>query len=963
MSQIVVYTLNSYGNLGCFPECVIVDTDDKGQFSINFVKVTPQNKSNFNSLFDEVDEKLLKCCFQLEREYLVSKITDREVRTWDSLMAKYFEEKIKVHKPEFIYIKDYLTGLINTQQNIFFENISDKLLYFPKGKFPFTWKKINIAIEMPEMFYCFEYKQDGFIYKLDLSYKNKSLNIFNGILVSRNTARILVKNCIYEFEKEVDGSKFIPFFKKDFISVPASQSNEYIRKVLLPLIATNRVIPTGFEIQTLTDLTKTVLRIKELNSIKQTSLFDEEIDAATNSAEIVMELIFNYQDFQFWAGLGGSTSRVDLQKDSFTIMQVKRDMEMEKMIVNELSTIGLNLDAKAQKMPYFEGIEWINTHYKQIESAGIEISFVKKENKTNRLFLGERNISIELKETNDWFDIKGKVQFGKFEIPLLQVLNYIKHGKHEMLLPNGEYVQIPQVWFDEYKTLVDLCKIENGNATVSKHYCVLIDKLAQDSKVKLSVKDNMRKFLENNIETNYDLPVHFNGQLRRYQQEGFNWLRLLHEMGLGGCLADDMGLGKTIQTLCLLQWLKENKQGMTLLVVPTSLVYNWQQEAARFTPDLTLHVHVGNLRTKNVEDFGQADIVLTSYAILRRDKQLFTNQKFNYIILDEAQAIKNPQSDIAQVCLSLSAKRFLTLTGTPIENSLTDLWSQVHFFNRNMLGTSGNFTRLCKLPEKQELYRQLLKPFLLRRHKSGVLNDLPEKTIIVQPCEMSEEQYSFYKDIRNSYRDKFLENKDGNNKVNPIILLEGLLRLRQAANHPVLVDSEYNLNSGKFELVTQMLEDVISQGDKVLVFSSFVEHLKLYKNYLEERKIKYCFLDGRTKDRKEQVENFQNNDDYPVFLLSLKAGGVGLNLTRASYVFLLDPWWNPAAEAQAFDRAHRIGQQNKVFVYKFITKKSIEEKILQLQEKKLLLSDTMLENETGGFLKELDVNEVMNLIN
>lgn len=960
MNHSVVYTLNSYGNLGCFPECVIIDTDDIGQFSVNYIKVTVQNKTNFNSLFDNVDEKLLKCCFQLEKELIVSKLSDKEIRTWDKLVSKYFEGSSKIKKTEILYIKDYLTDYFNSYQNIFFENISGKLLYLPNGKFPFTWKKITIAIEMPEMLYCFDSQPDFLNYSLNLTYQNKTLNIRNGVFISRITARILVNSTIYEFDKDVDGSKLIPFFAKDFISVPQLQVNEYIQKVLLPLVSTNRVVPTGFEIQTISEITTAVLRIKELDALKQTSLFDDEA-TKISAKEITLELIFEYQDFLFWAGLGGITTRLDRHEESFTILQVQRDIEMEKMFVDELKVIGLNLDAKVHKMPYIEGVEWINMHYKLIESAGIEIHFEKKENITQRIFVGERSISIELEEGNDWFDIKGKVRFGKYEIPFLQILNYIKHGKKEMLLPNGEYVQIPQTWFDEYKSLVDLCKIENGKATVSKHYCVLIDELAQASKVKFSAKENMRRLLENKIETNYDLPINFNGQLRQYQQEGYNWLRLLDELGLGGCLADDMGLGKTIQTLCLLQWLKEKNRGMNLLVVPTSLVYNWQQEAAKFTPNQKIYVHVGNLRTKNAADFGQADILLTSYSILRRDKELFSNLKFNYIILDEAQAIKNPQSDITQVCLSLTAQRFLTLTGTPIENSLTDLWSQVHFFNRNMLGSANHFTHACKLPEKQELYRQLLKPFLLRRHKNAVLKDLPEKSIIVQYCEMSDEQYSFYKDIRNSYRDKFLENKESNNKVNPIILLEGLLRLRQAANHPILADPEYFENSGKFEIITQMLEDVVNQGDKVLVFSSFVEHLKLYKNYLDERQIKYCYLDGGTKDRKEQVENFQLNDEFPIFLLSLKAGGVGLNLTRASYVFLLDPWWNPAAEAQAFDRAHRIGQLNKVFVYKFITKNSIEEKILQLQEQKLQISKTMLESETG-LLKQLEVSDVLKLI-
>lgn len=960
MSQSIVYILNSNGNLGCFPECIVVDTDDKGQFSVNYVKITEQNKSNFSALFDDIDEKLLFCCFKLEKDVIVSKLSDKETRTWDRLITKYFEGSKQKKTTQIQYIKDYLTDYINGYQNIFFENISDKLLYLPNGKFPFTWKKISVEIEMPEMLYCFDNLPDSLNYSLQLTCRNKALSLQNGLFVSQSTARILVNNSIYEFEKDVDGKKLIPFLTKELVSVSKQSVNEYIQKVLLPLVSTNRVIPTGFEIQTISELTNVVLRIKQLGVLRQTSLFEDDMPNNTSN-EIVLELVFEYHDFRFWAGQGGTTNRLDWHNDSFSIYQVERDKEMEKRYIEDLKNIGLDLDAKVRKMPYVDGIEWINDHYKLVESAGVEISFEKKANLAQRIFMGERTISVELEEGRDWFDIKGKVQFGDFEIPILQVLNYIKHNKKELLLPNGEYVQIPQVWFDEYKTLVDLCKMENGKATVSKHYCVMVDELAQTAKIKLSVKENMRRFIENKLDINYDLPLNFNGQLRHYQQQGYNWLRLLDDMVLGGCLADDMGLGKTIQTLCLLQWLKENNKGTSLLVVPTSLVYNWQQEAAKFTPQIKIYVHVGNQRTKDATDFDEPDVLLTSYAILRRDKHLFVSQRFNYIILDEAQSIKNPQSDITQVCLSLFAKHFLTLTGTPIENSLTDLWSQVHFFNRNMLGSASHFTRSCKQPEKQELYRQLLKPFLLRRHKNAVLTDLPEKSIIVQRCEMSEDQQLFYRDIRNSYRDKFLENKDENNKINPMILLEGLLRLRQSANHPVLVDSEYSTNSGKFDMVIQLLEDVVAQGDKVLVFSSFVEHLKLYRNYLDEHGIRYCYLDGSTKDRKAQVEKFQNDADFPVFLLSLKAGGVGLNLTRASYVFLLDPWWNPAAEAQAYDRAHRIGQQNKVFVYKFITSNTIEEKILKLQEEKKFLFDTMIESESE-LLKQLEVADVMKLI-
>ncbi|MDO9152178.1 MAG: DEAD/DEAH box helicase [Paludibacter sp.] len=962
MNKAVVYTLSANGMLGCFPECTIVDADDNGQFSVNFIKVNQKNKSNFTALFDETDNILLECCFRLQRAVIISKITDREVVSWEDLLNKYFDGNSRKKKAANLeYIKEYLTEYINTYQNKFFENIANKLLYLPEGKFPFTWKKISIEVEMPEVLYCFDKKPHCINYSLDLSCRKKTFNLLNGTLVSRKTARVLVKNKIYEFENEIDGAKLVPFFSKEFVTVSQISSYEYVQKVILPLVPSNRVVATGFEIETISELTNVVLLVKELNTTRKFSMFEEENENPVSN-EIVLELIFEYNDFQFWAGQGGRTSRVDLHDDSFTIYQVERDRETEELHINALKNIGLNLDAKVQKMQYVDGIEWINERYKLIESAGIEIRFLKKSKVQHPIFMGERKIFVELEEGRDWFDIKGKVEFGEYKIPFLQVLHYIKLNKRELLLPNGEYVQIPQAWIDEYKSLSELCKIEDGKATISKHYCVIADELKKTAKVKLSVKDNMRRFLEHELDVNFDLPKGFTGELRHYQQQGYNWLRLLDEMGLGGCLADDMGLGKTIQALCLLQLMKEKNRGTSLLVVPTSLVYNWEQEAARFTPEIKMYVHTGNQRAKDFENIGEPDILLTSYAILRRDKHFFTKERFNYIILDEAQAIKNPQADITQVCLSLHAKRFLTLTGTPLENSMTDLWSQVHFFNRNMLGSANNFSRSCKQPEKQELYRQLIKPFLLRRHKDDVLTDLPEKSIFVQWCDMSEEQNSFYRETRNKFVNIFLENKKNNDTVNPIVILEGLLRLRQSANHPSLVDSNYNETSGKFEAVCEMLTDVIEQGDKVLVFSSFVEHLKLYRNFLEEREIKYCYLDGSTKNRKEQVEQFQQTDEKQVFLLSLKAGGIGLNLTRASYVFLLDPWWNPAAEAQAFDRAHRIGQKNKVFVYKFISRNTIEEKIMKLQEEKMLLFDAMV-NSDNEITKNLNVTEIMNLIN
>lgn len=960
VNKILVYTLVEQGILGCFPECYVVETDEHGKLSSSSVHITRQNKSNFASLIDVTHEKLIQCCFQLQENTILTKILVRDVYSWDTLLKRYFKRTSLSLSAQDEYIKNYIVDYVNSYQNSFFQNIQDKPVYIPKGKFPFSWKQIRIENMMPEMFYCFENKYDSLVYSLRVEFENKKLSLTNAVLVSKNRARVIIKNTLYEFDTYVDGSKLIPFFKNEQVIIPLEKKQEYIQKVILPLIETNRVIPAGFEIIAIDEISELVLRVRESANNVQASLFEDNTPEV-RAKDLIFELLYKYRDFQYWAGQKGVTSRLEMKDDTFTVFQVQRDYEFEKYYLEEISKLHIDLDAKIRRLPYYEGIEWLNVNHKALETLGVEIDFQRKDKENPVFHLGTRDISIQLEEGNDWFDIRGKVKFGEFEVPLLMVLNYLKNNKRAILLPNGEYGQIPQAWFDEYLTLAEFSRNEQGRAILPRQYIAIADELSKSKVVSLKVKENMLKLIKNDIKLDYKLPLHFQGVLRQYQQEGYNWLRLIDELGLGGCLADDMGLGKTIQTLCLLQWMKEKKRGTNLLVVPTSLVYNWQQEAAKFTPDLQVFVHIGSQRSRNFEEIGQPDILLTSYAILRRDKHLFDSQKFNYIILDEAQAIKNPHADISRVCLSLKADRFLTLTGTPIENSLSDLWSQVQFFSRNMLGTLSHFTQSCKMAEKQELYRQLIKPFLLRRHKKDVLKDLPQKNIIVHPCEMSEEQHKYYRELRNSYREKFLDGKGDKKGVNAVILLEGLLRLRQAANHPVLIDKEYTESSGKFEAVIEMLNDVLSQGDKVLVFSTFVEHLKLYRNYLNEHNILYCYLDGSTKDRQEQVERFQQQDDYQVFLLSLKAGGTGLNLTKANYVFLLDPWWNPAAESQAFDRAHRIGQNKSVFVYKFISQDTIEEKIHKLQEKKLQLSDTMLNNE-NEFLKQLDVEEVMHLI-
>ena len=428
----------------------------------------------------------------------------------------------------------------------------------------------------------------------------------------------------------------------------------------------------------------------------------------------------------------------------------------------------------------------------------------------------------------------------------------------------------------------------------------------------------------------------------------------------------------TIQTLAMLLNRRESGEAQgaaSLLVLPTSLVFNWMSEAGKFTPDLRVLAYTGTYRDKNADTFADYDVVLTSYGIVRLDTDLLAGYKFDYVILDESQAIKNPSSTTSQAVRQLRSKHRLILTGTPVENSTMDLWSQMSFINPGLLGTQAFFRKefLKPIEKHQDEGRTrrlhaLIKPFILRRHKAQVAKELPEKTEQLSYCSMTEEQAQAYEETKSFYRNKILRNLDEHGPASTqFLLLQGLTRLRQIANHPRLADETYTHESGKLREVLRMIRNVVAEGHKVLVFSQFVQHLALVRAALDERQLAYAYLDGATRDRPGEVARFQETESLKIFLISLKAGGIGLNLTAADYVFILDPWWNPAVEAQAVDRAHRIGQQRPVFTYKFITQGTVEEKILALQKRKLaLVSELIATDETViKHLTRADIEELL----
>jgi len=472
---------------------------------------------------------------------------------------------------------------------------------------------------------------------------------------------------------------------------------------------------------------------------------------------------------------------------------------------------------------------------------------------------------------------------------------------------------------------------------------------------------------------------------RCHKDLGYDWLCFLYDMGFGGCLADDMGLGKTVQSLAFLQKVKEDSEteaqqeslqpklfketvgaNTSLLVVPTSLIYNWIQEASNFTPELVIKPHVGMNRDKDSGLFAEADVVITTYGTLRNDIELFKSVEFDVVLLDESQFIKNPTSQLAKKITQLNAKLRLTLTGTPIENTIVDLWSQMNFVNPGLLGNHKFFQKEYVLPiektldiAKSEELQQIIKPFVMRRTKFQVAQDLPPKTEQIVYCDMTDEQQDVYEKTKSTYRNMILDAvKEKGMAKSQIQILSGLTKLRQIANHPILSDEAYEASSGKFQEIEQRLTSALEQNHTLLIFSQFVGHLSLVETLLQSKQIPYCYLDGSVpaKERKKQVMAFQQKEKQ-VFLISLKAGGFGLNLTAADYVFMLDPWWNPAAENQAIDRTHRIGQTQNVFSYKFVTNNTVEEKIIRLQQKKQSLSDGLIKTEKS-YLKQVTLEDL-----
>jgi non-specific serine/threonine protein kinase len=759
---------------------------------------------------------------------------------------------------------------------------------------------------------------------------------------------------IFEVAGTFNAHLLKPFLEQKEVVVTKSELSPFMQKIYPELTKNGSLV----------SLPETI-SLNRIDGLTSKKLFMSENDGNLN-----IEIKFEY---------GGKHLVSFSEKGNFIFkeeagifVQINRQEAVEQKCLNKikeysLSESGSILTLTRKRNP----IEWLFEDLPKITALGYEIY---GEENLDRLKVrrAQPTIITQVSTKQDWFDLKMELEFDGIRVSVEEILRKFKKNKKYFRLDDGYVVKID----DKILKKIGLTgafgsKAQQGENTrrFTKNQVLILDDILDSSdsvKVDKKFTDQLKKIKSFEKIKSIALPPGFKGILRHYQKSGYDWLHFLKDYGFGGCLADDMGLGKTAQSLAFIESIKKEAKGKpSLVVAPTSVMFNWGREIEKFTPGLRYHVHFGPNRQKETTAILNTDIFLTSYAILRRDIDLFLKIKFFYVILDESQNIKNPSSLTARSAYKLNSTHRLALTGTPLENNLSELWSQFNFLNPGMVGGLSSFQEYFARPIERDgdlvkagKLKKIIYPFVLRRKKGDVVKELPPKIETVSYCEMDENQQKVYDKWRDYYRAEILGQIEtaGLNK-SKMKVLEGLTRLRQISIHPGLVETDKEMTSGKFTALMENLQEVISENHKILVFSQFVKALSLVRKQLDTLGIGYAYLDGRTKKRAEQVDKFQKDESCKLFLISLKAGGTGLNLTEAEYVFHLDPWWNPAVEMQASDRAHRIGQTKQVFVYKMISRNTVEEKILILQEKKRKLVNDVISTDTAFFktLKKEDI--------
>jgi hypothetical protein len=766
---------------------------------------------------------------------------------------------------------------------------------------------------------------------------------------------LFFNNCLYLWDKPEDIA-IISKFNDGRMTISRSNWPEQLRSFIIPL---QKEYHVEFENE--------LIREVKSGDPERKILLQEKGDY------LLFQPVFSYKGFET-TSIGKDQLLVP---DGDKVLLIQRNKEKETAFINQLQSLHSQfIQPQGSSGLALRGTDVLKNNWFFLFMDAMQEMKVSVHGfealKNFRFNTSRPQTKIHISSSTDWFDARVDIIFGDQKVTIADVKKALANKQQFVPLNDGSLGVLPDEWVKRYALLFRVGEGKSNELRLSRYHLSVIDELYEnrnEEELIIHLEKKYEQLKEFKKIREIDPPPHLAQILRPYQVHGFHWLNYLHEVNWGGILADDMGLGKTVQALSFLHHYKTHYGHLRALVVcPTTLIFNWENEIKKFSPGLTYRIHHGGERLRNKEALNNFEIIITTYGTLRSDIKLLMDMPLDYVVLDESQAIKNPGSKVTKAACLLRAKHRLCMSGTPLQNNTFDIFAQMNFLNPGMLGSIEFFRQEFAIPidkfgepDRKDHLRKLLYPFILRRTKEQVARDLPEKTETILFCEMEDEQRKVYDAYRNDYRDKILGTIESQGiQKSQLTILQGLMKLRQICDSPAILNEteKYPNHSIKLDELAREISENIG-NHKALVFSQFLGMLALIREKLIELDIPYAYFDGSTTatDREKAIREFQDNDSCRVFLISLKAGGVGLNLTAADYVYIVDPWWNPAVEQQAIDRTHRIGQTKNIFAYRMICKDSIEDKILQLQDRKRLLAKDLIADD-DGFVKSLSREDV-----
>ncbi|MDE3183404.1 MAG: DEAD/DEAH box helicase family protein [Bacteroidota bacterium] len=900
--------------------------------------------------FTDGDKQLLQQARKLQQSE-INKYLNRNSPFsgyWENII---YDEKDELPQETKILIAEFVHPKLKRILN---ENEDNPVFYLPKGK-RFTTQnleQIDLSAENPVIEFTVSPSDKGYVMESQIILDQEKVKLSDNEW--NNDLLFLHDKTFYLWERSEQilvAEKF-----KNKIQIPTNQWPALLKEMIIPLADEYSV-----------SFASSLIRETKEGQPDISIMLIEKGDY------LVFQPVFTYKGFSVKA----NDKDTILVPDNDKVLLVKRNVEAENQFISKLGSLHSQFINQPQnKSLVLKGADvlknnWFFLFVDAMKEMKVPV-YGFDALKNFRFNTAKPYTHIHLSSGMDWFDAKVELAFGEQRIGIAEIQKALTNKQSFVQLNDGTLGILPDEWIKKYALLFKVGEGKNNNLRLSKFHLSVIDELYEqrdEQELSFELDEKYEKLRNFKSIPEIPIPLELENRLRPYQLAGFHWLNYLNTVGWGGILADDMGLGKTVQALSMLQHFAEEEGSLKALVVcPTTLIYNWENEIRKFTPSLSWRIHHGNTRAKRKEDFGDENIIITTYGTLRSDVQMLMKIPFDYIVLDESQAIKNPASKVTRAAGLLKAQNRICMSGTPLQNNTFDIYAQMNFLNPGLLGNVEFFRNEFSTPidklgdqEQKDHLKKLLYPFILRRTKEQVAKDLPEKTETILYCEMEKAQRSVYESYRNAYRSKILGviDEQGVNR-SQLTILQGLMKLRQICDSPAILneDEKYANNSIKLEELTREITENIGEH-KALIFSQFLGMLSLIKQKLKENDIEFEYFDGSTSppDREKAIQNFQTNEKCRVFLISLKAGGVGLNLTAADYVYIVDPWWNPAVEQQAIDRTHRIGQTKNIFAYRMICKDTIEDKILKLQERKRILAKELISDDQT-FVKSLSKEDV-----